>query len=41
MKNYAMPLLAAMAFLNGPLAYGQDKITQPEVSEKACPLEII
>jgi dienelactone hydrolase len=41
MKSYVLPLLAAMAFVQCPLAYGQGKITQPEVSEKACPLEIV
>jgi len=41
MKGYAVAALAAAAFLSGSPAYGQTKVTRPEVSEKACPLEVI
>ena len=41
MKCYATAALAAIAFLSGTLAFGQPKVTRPEVSEKTCPLEVI
>ncbi len=41
MKGYAVAALAAALFWGGPCAYGQAKVTRPEVSEEACPVEVI
>ena len=41
MKTQIILALATIALLNGPVAYGQARVTQPEVSERACPVEII
>src|SRR4026208_2203981 len=41
MKGSALPALAAIACLSCPPVYSQAKVTKPEVSEKACPVEVI
>ncbi len=41
MKSYALAAVAAVGFVSGSLAYGQAEVTQPTVSEKACPLHVI
>ena len=42
MKRYVfLAVLSTSLFLSGSLASGQDKVTRPEVSEKACPLEVV
>ncbi len=41
MKGYVVAALAALASLTDSFAHGQDKVTRPEVSEKACPLDVI
>ncbi len=41
MRIYVVAALTAFAFLSCSSAHGQAKATRPEVSEKACPLEVI
>lgn len=41
MRINVVTALAAFAFLSSSSAFGQPKATRPEVSEKACPLEVI
>jgi len=41
MRICAVAALATFALVSITSAYGQDKVTRPEVSEKACPLEVI
>src|SRR5688572_7279579 len=42
MKQQFLPVLALFAILGGPMIYGQGaKLTRPEVSEEACPVEVL
>ena len=41
MRSCVVVALTAFAFTGGSWAYGQAKVTRPEVSEKTCPCEVI
>ncbi len=41
MRHHAIAALRALACLSGSLAYGQDEVTWPAISQRTCPVEVI